>query len=62
MDAGQVAMATVHSGWQTKPTGAVGSSIGCRDCERRQGWSHGRSTCCAEHYGGATEWKVEEKM
>ena len=59
---GQVAMATDRSGRRTMPTGAAGSPIGCRDCERRQGWSRGRSAHCTEHRGGTTEWKVEERM
>ena len=55
-------MATDHSGRQTMPTGVAGSLIGCRDCERRQGWSRGRSAHYTEHRGGTTEWKIEEKM
>ena len=59
---GQAAMVIDRSGRRNMPTGAVGSPIGCRDCERRQGWSRGRSARCTEHRGGTTEWKMEERM
>ena len=62
IDAGQVVMATDRSGRRTMPTGTAGSPIDCQDCERRRGWSRGRSTCCAQHRGEATEWKEEERV
>ena len=62
IDVWQVVMATDRSGRRTMPTGMAGSPIGCRDCARRQGWSRGRSTCCGQHRGEATEWKEEERV
>ena len=59
---GQVVMAIDRSGWRTMPTGTAGSPTGCRGCARRQGWSRGRSTRCAQHRGEATEWKEEERV
>ena len=44
------------------PTGAAVSPIGYGDCARRQGWSRGWSTRCAQHRGEATEWKEEERV